>query len=131
MVAAIRGDSDAVIAALPSTLRFMKGNQIRPLVSFEAKSTVPGIPDATSLGQPDLDKISVERLVAGPPGMPAELRDIHSATLAKALADPAVVQFAKDQDVIMRPKTPEETLATLNEQRAFFDKWKKYLTAAG
>jgi putative tricarboxylic transport membrane protein len=131
IVAAIRGDSDAVIAALPSTFRFMKGKQIRPLASFETKSSVPGIPDATSLGQPDLDKLAVDRLVAGPPGMPADLRDVLSASLAKALADPAVVQFAKDQDVIMLPKTPEETIATLNEQRAFFDKWKKYLTAAG
>jgi len=131
IVAAIRGDSDAVIAALPSTLRFMKGNQIRPLASFETKSSVHGIPDATSLGQPDLDKIAVDRLVAGPPGMPIDLRDILTASLAKSLSDPAVVQFAKDQDVIMLPKTPEETVAVLNEQRSFFEKWKKYLVAAG
>jgi hypothetical protein len=31
----------------------------------------------------------------------------------------------------MKPKTPQETLAVLNEQRTFFAKWKKYLVAAG
>jgi tripartite-type tricarboxylate transporter receptor subunit TctC len=131
IVAAIRGDSDAVVAAIPSTMRFMRGNQIRPLASFETKSSVPGIPDATSLGQPDLDKIAVERLVAGPPGMPADLRDILSGVLAKAVSDPAVTKWAAENDVVMKPKTPQETLAVLNTQRDFFERWKKYLVAAG
>ncbi len=131
IVAAIRGDSDAVVAAIPSTMRFMRGNQIRPLASFETKSSVPGIPDATSLGQPDLDKIAVERLVAGPPGMPTDLRDILSGVLAKAVSDPAVTKWAAENDVVMKPKTPQETLAVLNTQRDFFERWKKYLVAAG
>lgn len=129
IVAAIRGDSDAVIAALPSTMRFMKGGQLRPLASFETKSTVPGIPDATSLNLPDLDKIAVERLVAGPPGMPADLRDVLSDVLAKAVSDPFVTKWAQENYVVMKPKNPQQTVATLNEQRNFFDKWKKYLAA--
>jgi tripartite-type tricarboxylate transporter receptor subunit TctC len=127
IVAAIRGDSDAVVAALPSTMRFMKGGQIRPLASFETHSSVPGIPDATSLNLPDLDKITVERLVAAPPGLPADLQNILSDVLAKAVADPFVTKWAADNYVVMRPKNPQETIATLNEQRAFFDTWKKYL----
>src|SRR5690349_6028783 len=66
VVAAIRGDSDAVIAAIPTTLRFVRGGTVRVLASFETKSTFPGVPDATALGQPDLDNISVERVIAGP-----------------------------------------------------------------
>jgi tripartite-type tricarboxylate transporter receptor subunit TctC len=131
IVAAIRGDSDAVVAALPSTMRFMRGNQIRPLASFETKSSITGLPDATSLGQPDLDKIAVERLVAGPPGMPADLRDILSDVLAKAVSDPAVTKWASENDVVMKPKTAQEALAVVNTQRDFFEKWKKYLVAAG
>jgi tripartite-type tricarboxylate transporter receptor subunit TctC len=127
IVAAIRGDSDAVIAALPSVMRFRKGGQLRPLASFETKSTIPGIPDATSMKLPDLDKIAVERLVAGPPGMPADIQAVLSDALAKALNDPEITKWAADNYVIMKPKTPQETVATLNEQRSFFDKWKKYL----
>src|SRR5207248_3360404 len=39
VVAAIRGDSDAVIAAIPTTLRFVRGGTIRVLASFETHSS--------------------------------------------------------------------------------------------
>ena len=128
VVAAVRGDSDAVVAALPTTFRFRRGNQLRPLASFETKSSVPGIPDATSLGKPELDLIRVERLVAAPPGTPAEAVNILSAALGKALVDPVVTKWAAENDVVMKPKTPQEAVAILNEQRAFFEKWKSSLS---
>jgi tripartite-type tricarboxylate transporter receptor subunit TctC len=129
VVAAIRGDSDAVIAAIPTTLRFVRGGTIRVLASFETHSSLPGVPDATALGQPELDNISVERLIAAPPGMPADIQNTLSTALAKALADPVVVKWAKENDLIMKARTPQETARLIADQRAFFDKWKKYLVA--
>src|SRR5882672_7857867 len=123
VVAAIRGDSDAVIAAIPTTMRFVRGGQVRVLASFEAHSSIPGVPDATALGQPELDNIAVERLIAAPPGVPPEIQNILSAALAKALADPTVVKWAKDNDIVMKPRTPQETARLIADQRAFFDKW--------
>jgi tripartite-type tricarboxylate transporter receptor subunit TctC len=130
VVAAVRGDSDAVVAALPTTYRFRRGGQLRPLASFETRSSIPGLPDATSLGQPDLDLIRVERLVAAPPGTPPEAVNVLSTALAKALVDPVVVKWAAENDVVMKPKTPQEAIAILNEQRAFYQKWKPTLTAS-
>jgi tripartite-type tricarboxylate transporter receptor subunit TctC len=130
VVAAIRGDSDAVIAAIPTTMRFVRGGTIRVLASFESHSSFPGVPDATALGQPDLDNISVERVIAGPPGIPADIQNTLSTALAKALADPAVVKWAKENDLIMRSRTPQSAAQLVAEQRVFFDKWKKYLTAS-
>jgi putative tricarboxylic transport membrane protein len=130
VVAAVRGDSDAVVAALPTTFRFRRGGQLRPLASFEAKSSIPGLPDATSLGKPELDLIRVERLVAAPPGTPPAAINIISAALQKALVDPVVVKWAAENDVVMKPKTPQDAIATLNEQRAFYEKWKPTLRAS-
>src|SRR5262245_30841148 len=130
VVAAVRGDADAVVAALPTTYRFRRGGQLRPLASFETKSSIPGIPDATSLGKPELDLIRVERLVAAPPGTPAAAVNVLSAALAKALVDPVVVKWAAENDVIMKPKTPQEAVATLNAQHAFYEKWKSALRAS-
>ena len=127
VVAAIRGDSDAVIAALPTTLRFARGGQVRVLASFETHSSIPGIPDATALGQPDLDQISVERLVGAPPGLPRDIQNLLAGVLAKALADPVVVKWAKENDLIMNPRAPEATAQLVAQQRAFFDKWRKFL----
>jgi tripartite-type tricarboxylate transporter receptor subunit TctC len=130
VVAAVRGDSDAVVAALPTTFRFRRGGQLRPLASFETRSSIPGLPDATSLGKPELDLIRVERLVAAPPGTPPEAVNVLSTALAKALVDPVVVKWAAENDVVMKPKTPQEAIAILNEQRAFYQKWKPTLTAS-
>ena len=129
IVAAIRGDSDAVISATSTMMRFAKAGQLRILASFEAHASLPGIPDATRLGKPELDQITVERPVAAPPGTPPEIQNILSAALAKALADPKVVAWAKENDIVMRSKTPAEAAALVERQRLFFERWKKYLVS--
>jgi tripartite-type tricarboxylate transporter receptor subunit TctC len=127
IVAAIRGDSDAVISATSTMMRFARAGQLRILASFEAHGSLPGIPDATSLGKPELDQITVERPVGAPPGTPVDIQNLLSAALGKALADPKVVAWAKENDIIMRSKTPAEAAALVARQRAFFERWKKYL----
>jgi tripartite-type tricarboxylate transporter receptor subunit TctC len=128
VVAAVRGDSDAVIAGIPTATRFVRARTIRFLASFERKSSFPGIPDATSLGQPDLDQITIERVVGAPPGTPAAIQAVISTALAKALADPRVQSWARDNDLVMTAKTPSETAALVQRQKAFFDRWKNFLT---
>ena len=127
VIAAMRGDADAVIAGLPTAMRFVRGNSIRVLASFEGRGSFPGVPDATALGQPDLDQITIERVVGAPPGLPADVQAILSAALAKALVDPKVVAWAKENDVVMKAKTSAETATLVGQQRLFFDRWKKYL----
>ena len=56
---------------------------------------------------------------------------IYASSVAKD--HPAVlnlVKWAKDNDLIMRSRTPQSTAQLVADQRAFFDKWKKYLTAS-
>jgi tripartite-type tricarboxylate transporter receptor subunit TctC len=127
IVATIRGDSDAVISATSTMMHFARAGQLRILASFEAHSSIAGIPDATSLGKPELDQITVERPVGAPPGTPAGIQNALSAALAHALADPKVIGWAKENDIVMRSKTPAEAAALVVRQRAFFDRWKKYL----
>jgi tripartite-type tricarboxylate transporter receptor subunit TctC len=127
IVAAIRGDSDAVISATSTMMRYARAGQLRILASFEARATLPGIPDATKLGKPELAQLTVERPVGAPPGTPREIQGILSTALGKALSDPKVVAWAKENDVIMNPKTPEQAVALVARQRAFFEQWKKYL----
>jgi tripartite-type tricarboxylate transporter receptor subunit TctC len=130
IVAAIRGDSDAVISATSTMMKFARAGQIRILASFAAHSSLPGVPDATALGKPELDQLTVERPVGAPPGTPVQMRNTLSAALAKALADRKVVTWAAQNDVIMNSRTPLETAALVARQRAFFEYWKKYLVHA-
>ena len=128
VIAAMRGDADAVIAGLPTAMRFVRGNSIRILASFERNSSFPGVPGAMQLGQPDLDQITIERVVGAPPGLPADIQAVLSGALAKAVVDPKVVAWAKDNDVVMKAKTPAEAASLVAQQRVFFDRWKQFLT---
>jgi tripartite-type tricarboxylate transporter receptor subunit TctC len=130
VVAAMRGDSDAVVAGIPTALRFTRANSLRVIASFERRSSFPNVPDASLLGQPELDQVVIERLVGAPPGLPADIQATISGALAKAVIHPAVVAWAKQNDVVMKARTPAEATATLAQQRVFFERWKQYLTAA-
>jgi tripartite-type tricarboxylate transporter receptor subunit TctC len=130
IVAAIRGDSDAVISATSTMMKFARAGQLRIIASFALHSAIPGIPDASALGKPELDQITVERPVAAPPGTPVAIQNILSTALARALADRKVVTWAGQNDVIMNPKMPQQTAALVDRERAFFERWKKYLAKA-
>ena len=59
-----------------------------------------------------------------------DIQTILSGALAKSLAEPKVVAWAKDNDITMRSKTPRETVELVARQRAFFEKWRHLLLAA-
>ena len=82
-----------------------------------------------TLGKPELDAITVERPIGAPPGTPTEIQTILSDALAKALAEPKVQTWAKDNDITMRSKTPQETVQLVARQRAFFEKWRNLLVS--
>jgi tripartite-type tricarboxylate transporter receptor subunit TctC len=129
VVAAIRGDGDAVITALPLLRRLAAGKALRILATFEAKGSVPGVPDAAALGQPDLAQLAVERLVAGPPGLPADMKATLADALAAAMQTPQVAAWAKTADADLSPATPDEAAAILRDQASFIRKWQKVLPA--
>jgi tripartite-type tricarboxylate transporter receptor subunit TctC len=129
VVGAIRGDGDAVIAPVSSVRPLQQANSMRVLASFEPHSTFPGTPDATTLGQPDLTKVLLERLVAAPPGLASDIKAILATAMSKALADPQAVKLAKKLDIELVPNTPDEAAARIRQSADFFNKWKKYFLA--
>jgi tripartite-type tricarboxylate transporter receptor subunit TctC len=128
VVGAIRGDGDAVIAPISSLRLLQKSKTLRIMATFEEKSSLPGVADATSLGQPDLSQIRLERLVGAPPGLPARVKAVLASAFSKAMADPQAVSLAKKLDVELYPNTPDQAAARVRDSAAFFTKWQKYLT---
>ena len=123
VIGCMRGDSDAVVAALSVIHRMQQGGQLRVLATFEEKSSLSGVPDATSLGRPELAMITAERAIAAPPGLPAAERDILAAALAKAGAEPKLVAFAKRIGERLNPQGPEQTEEIVRRKREFFDRF--------
>ncbi len=128
IVAAIRGDGDAAIAANSSLRRFQGEGGIRIIATFEHESTLPGVPDAPALGQPELAQITIERMVTGPPGLPTDIRALLTNALDQAVRDPEVVAWAESVGVPWAPNPAGQADRIFREQAAFFDKWKTVLT---
>lgn len=129
VMGAVRGDGDAVVTAIPTLRRMAAGKTLRIIATFEEHGSVPGATDATALGQPELASITLQRLVAGPPGLSADITATLADAMTTALAAPEVEAWAKKADAGLAPESPEQAAATLKEQIAFYNKWKPYLKA--
>jgi len=124
LVAAIRGDTDAVVAPLAALAPMQGKEMLRLLATFEAKSSFPGVPDAETLGQPELASIKVTRVLAAPPGLPRSICRMLSATLLKCAEDGAVRNYADRLGEKLNPLGAEQTAAFVVEQQRFYDRWR-------
>jgi tripartite-type tricarboxylate transporter receptor subunit TctC len=127
VAAAVRGDGDAVITNLPILARFEASQSLRIIATFTTDGTRPDIPNATALGEPQLGDLTVERMVAAPPNLPAETKKILVDALDKAINDPAVVSMSEKTGMGLKLQLPDEVAADIRSQSNFFTKWKKYL----
>ena len=130
VVAAIRGDGDAVVTTLPLLRQMQQGGLLRILATFEDKTAIPGAEDATSLGKPALSSVVLERIVAGPPKLPPAIQATLATALAKALATPEAKAWADRIGTELVARTPEQTLALVQDQSKFYETWKGLLDAA-
>jgi tripartite-type tricarboxylate transporter receptor subunit TctC len=131
LLAAARGDGDAACASLTAMSALAKAGVIRIIASFEQHSSIKGLPDATSLHQPELAKIQEFRAVAGPPRLPADIQAVLSGSLYKALQNPAMVAWARRNGANLKPENAAQAVQILHEQTAFMNRWKPVLSARG
>jgi tripartite-type tricarboxylate transporter receptor subunit TctC len=123
VVAAIRGDSDAVVAAITTLQRMQEGRQVRIVASFAEEGGMPGVPDATGLGFPELALLKGERVVAGPPGMPPAIVDKLAEALTHAWRSPQLLRWAEGLGEKIAPKSPDQTAAMVDLRLAFLNRW--------
>jgi tripartite-type tricarboxylate transporter receptor subunit TctC len=127
VAAAVRGDGDAVITNLPILARFEAGQSLRLLASFTKDGSRPEVPNAAALGHPQLADITVERMVAAPPNLPADVKKILVEAIDKAVNDPGVVALSEKAGMGLALQSPDEVAADVHAQANFFEKWRKYL----
>jgi tripartite-type tricarboxylate transporter receptor subunit TctC len=128
IVAALRGDGDAAIASITALTQFRASRLIRVLASFEGRSSIPGVPDATTLSLPELTQIVQLRPVAGPPNLASEVIDALAHSIMVAMRDPEVVAWAAAAGANLEDKGPQQTLLALRRQKQFIGKWQALLT---
>ncbi len=123
LLAVARGDVDAAIHPL-STIASMKDTSlIKLILTFEEKSSVPGVQDATAIGQPDLANVVQWQPVVAPPGLPADIAATLSAALTKAAASPDVAAWAAKLGTTPYPLDQQATLDMLATQEALLKRY--------
>jgi tripartite-type tricarboxylate transporter receptor subunit TctC len=127
IVGMIRGDGDATIAPVESFYKFVQSGDVRALVTFEATTTLPGVPTVRSLGYEELEGLGVDRMVAAPPGTPANIRKILSDAMVKAMQDPEAQAWAKKVRRPFHPMDTEQATAYLKKSIAFYNKYQSSL----
>lgn len=114
-VGAMRGDTDAVIAAAGVLDRLPDG--LRVIATFDTDSKRPGIPNAADLGRPELTALRGLRTMAAPPDTPREVIEILNRALYAIESDSTVNAWARQNDSVVDVMSPEETVEMVRIRR--------------
>lgn len=122
---AIRGDGDAFMGVVSSTVKYVQSGDVVGVATFEKVSSIPGVPTVRSLGFPELEGLGLQRLVGGPPGIPADRIKILEDAMLKAMADPELKEKSKKRP--FAPLGAAESASEVGKMLSFYTKYKDAL----
>lgn len=130
VLAVIRGDGDAVVGPLPVMKKFAESGELRIIGTFEENSSVPGAQNAVEMGRPELSKLTLGRLVAGPPDLKPEVAKVLADGLMAAMQDPDMVKWSKESGIEIEPGDAAAAKTSLESQFSFYQQYSQYLGPA-
>jgi tripartite-type tricarboxylate transporter receptor subunit TctC len=128
VVAVARGDVDCVVHSLATLQQLQHEGLARILFVFQKTSPIPGIEDATSVGQPDLGKIFQWRPVGGPPNLPPEIVSTLSTALVTAAQSSTARQWASALGTTLCPLDWSQTRDMIQAQEKLVARWHAVLS---
>jgi tripartite-type tricarboxylate transporter receptor subunit TctC len=126
-LAVIRGDTPSGILPSESTRSFVTSGELRGLMTTADPSDYDGVPSAKSLGKPDLDGLFVHRLIAAPPGLPADVKATLEKSFLAAMADAEIQDIAKKTSRPLAPLNAVAAEAAVKQQLQLYLKFKDVL----
>jgi len=97
-LAVIRGDGDTTMLAAGSFRKYIGGgmkkkaniapHDLVPVLELTTGKSVFGVKTAKDYGHPELDNLGLERYIAAPPKLPANIRAALEGAVARALKNP-------------------------------------------
>jgi tripartite-type tricarboxylate transporter receptor subunit TctC len=124
IVGIIRGDGDIAVAPVSTFKQFVESGQIRPLMTFEEKTSMPGIKTVAEFGKPELSGLAVERFIVAPPGTPANIVKILSDSIGQAAANPELKAMAAKTGEPLEFIPADKAQAAFNKSLAIYEKYK-------
>lgn len=131
VLAAMRGDGDAVGFSFGSLRKFILKKQLIPVAVLGSEKRIPQIPDVPTLaelGQPDLNGIlGTWRVIAGPPNLPPDRTKYLRDMFWKTMHDEEFVAWSKRAKRPVEPLDGEATEKIMNQIMSGFDSYKDIL----
>ncbi|MDP4594783.1 MAG: tripartite tricarboxylate transporter substrate-binding protein [Beijerinckiaceae bacterium] len=121
--AVLRGDGDLTLLAAGSAARYNARGDYNIIAHFAPKPAFEGAVNGKMLGKPDLEKVTLDRIVAGPPKMSAEVTKAVSDLLLKAATDKSYLDWA---DKTGNPADPLDAAGAKKEVDAGFAYFAKF-----
>jgi len=110
-LAMIRGDADLTVGNMDTFRPYFESGDLRPLFSLSLERYLEGVPCATELGFPMLEKIGEASLeygsIYGPPGLPQDIAGILTESLGKMLSDEGFLKLMGKVSIKAGWETPE------------------------
>jgi tripartite-type tricarboxylate transporter receptor subunit TctC len=132
VLAALRGDADALMFSYGSARKHILAKKIIPLLLVGAEKRNPQIPDvptAAELGHSDMNEVlGTWRLVAAPPGMSPERKKMLRDLIWKTLHDEELQAWSKKANRPVVPKDGEATLKLMKKLVAKYSDEGGYMT---
>lgn len=121
------GQVDSSFMNINTALPQIKAGKLRPLVITSAKRS-PVLPDVPTLEENGIKDCNVQswQAIAGPKGLPADVKKKLHAAVVDTISDPAVKTRLSDLGYELLASTPEQFTAF---QAAEFQRWKKLIDA--
>ncbi len=123
----IRGDVDATFANYSTIQPYLESGDVKVVAMIGVDSDDTNIKDADDLGVPELSNLNVVRMMAGPPGMPEDIKNTLEKAMMDALNDPEFKAWLESTGNDATPMNSVETTNSVKEMMVFYDKFKQFL----
>ena len=133
MIAVISGEVDATIKPISSLARYLEGSgsgDLKLIMTLTEDQVMDGVPSASDAGHPELAKFTLNRVIGGPPGMPADVVAKLEEGLRAASESEAVTSWAEGANITLAFKGAEETAAMMQDLASFYEQYKDLAAVA-
>lgn len=127
MIAVMRGEVDGTLKPISSLKKYVDSGDLKLIVTYTNDEAVEGVDSTGALGYGDLSKLTLQRVIGGPPGMPEDIVNRLSEAFLEAAALPEVQEWAAGAGVDLEPIDAADTAALMGDLSTFYAEYKDIL----
>ncbi|SON57763.1 Tripartite tricarboxylate transporter family receptor [Hartmannibacter diazotrophicus] len=128
MIAVMRGEVDATLKPISSLSKYVDSGDLRIITTLTDKPVLEGVETTTDLGYPDVARFTINRVVGGPPDMPADVVKTLQDAFAKATESADVQAWAKGSNTRLQYRNAADTKAMMDDLSTFYAAHKALLS---